>query len=167
MLPAWSPDGLQIAFRSDVLHEGNWDIYLIDINGQNLKRLTTNRGDDRYPAWSPDGTELAFSSDRSGQPQIYVMDMIGRKKIRQLTDQPFSGQGPAWSPPGDQIAFGGMKENEAKSVGIYVIAAKGGKPTLRVPGSESPPAWGRGPLRFAVDFRKKLATTWGAIKKRN
>ena len=168
MLPAWSPDGLQIAFRSDILHEGNWDIYLTDIDGQNLKRLTTNRGDDRYPAWSPDGTELAFSSDRSGQPQIYIMNMIGRKKIWQLTDLPFSGQGPAWSPAGDQIAFGGQEDIDIKSLGIYVADAKGGKPTLRVPtGSSSPPAWGKGPVRFAVDPREKLATTWGAIKKRN
>ena len=167
MSPTWSPDGAQIAFRSDIRHEGNWDIYLIDIDGQNLKRLTTNRGDDHYPDWSPDGSEIAFSSDRSGKSQIYVMNLIGRKKIRQLTDLPFSGQGPVWSPAGDQIAFGGQKKNEAESVGIYVIDAKGGKPILRVASPGGPPAWGRGPLRFAVDPREKLGTTWGAIKKGN
>ena len=167
MLPAWSPDGLQIAFRSDILHEGNWDIYLTDIDGQILWRLTVHPGDDLYPAWSPDGTELAFSSDRSGQSQIYIMDMIGRKKIRQLTDLPFSCQGPAWSPEGDQIAFGGRKGNDLKSVGIYVVDAEGGKPTLHIPGPGGAPAWGKGPVRFAVDPRKKLTTTWGAIKKNN
>ena len=167
MSPTWSPDGAQIAFRSDIRHEGNWDIYLIDIDGQNLKRLTTNRGDDHYPDWSPDGSEIAFSSDRSGKSQIYVMNLIGRKKIRQLTDLPFSGQGPVWSPAGDQIAFGGQKKNEAESVGIYVVDAKGGKPILRVASPGGPPAWGRGPLRFAVDPREKLGTTWGAIKKGN
>ena len=168
MLPTWSPDGLQIAFRSDILHVGNWDIYLIDIDGQNLKRLTTNRQDDHYPAWSPDGTEIAFSSDRSGRSQIYVMDIIGRKKIRQLTHLPFSGKGPAWSPGGDQIAFGGQKEDDLKSIGIYVVDAAGGEPTLRVPtGTSSPPTWGKGPIRFAVNPREKLATTWGAIKKEN
>ena len=168
MLPAWSPDGLQITFRSDIHHEGNWDIYLIDIDGQNLKRLTTNRADDRYPAWSPDGTELAFSSDRSGRSQIYLMNMIGRKKIRQLTKLPFSGQGPAWSPGGDQIAFGGQTDDDLKSSGIYVVAAKGGKPRLRaLTGTSSPPAWGNGPVRFAVDPQEKLATTWVAIKKGN
>lgn len=168
MLPTWSPDGSQIAFRSDIFDERNWDIYLIDIDGQNLKRLTTNRGDDRYPAWSLDGTELAFSSDRSGQPQIYVMDMIGRKEIRQLTDLPFSGKGPAWSPGGDQIAFGGQKGDDLESVGIYVVDARGGEPTLRVPtGTSSAPAWSHGPVRFAVDLQEKLATTWGVIKKGN
>ena len=44
MLPTWSPDGLQIAFRSDIFDERNWDIYLIDIDGKNLRRLTTHRG---------------------------------------------------------------------------------------------------------------------------
>ena len=168
MLPTWSPDGLQIAFRSDIFDERNWDIYLIDIDGKNLRRLTTHRGDDRYPAWSPDGTELAFSSDRNGKSQIYIMDMIGRKKIRQLTDLPFSGKGPAWSPEGNQIAFGGLEDNDIKSLGIYVVDAKGGKPTLRVStGTSSPPAWAEGPVRFAVDPREKLTTTWGLIKKGN
>ena len=99
-------------------------------------RLTTDRGDDRFPAWSPDGTELARSKWKS---QIYIMDMIGRKKIRQLTDLPFSGQGPAWSPAGDQIAFGGLEGNDLESVGIYVVDAEGGKPTLRIPVPSGPP----------------------------
>ena len=172
MSPTWSPDGRQIAFRSDLFAEGNWDIYLMDINiGANLlnpRRLTVDLGDDHYPAWSPDGSEIAFSSDRSGQSQIYVMNMIGRKKIRQLTNLPFSGKGPAWSPEGNQIAFGGQKEDDLKSIGIYVVDAEGGEPTLRVPtGTSSPPTWGKGPVRFAINPREKLTTTWGAIKKRN
>lgn len=171
MSPTWSPDGRQVAFRSDLFAEGNWDIYLMDINiGANLlnpRRLTVDPGDDHYPAWSPDGTEIAFSSDRSGQSQIYVINMIGDEKIRQLTDLPFSGQGPVWSPAGDQIAFGGWKGDDLESVGLYVVDAKGGEPTLRIPGPSGPPAWGKGPLRFAVDPQEKLATTWGAIKKGN
>ncbi len=171
MSPTWSPDGRQIAVRSDLFAEGNWDIYLLDINigvnPLNPRRLTVDPGDDHYPAWSPDGTEIAFSSDRSGQSQIYVMDMIKGEKIRQLTDLPFSGQGPVWSPAGDQIAFGGWKGDDLESVGLYVVDAKGGEPTLRIPGPSGPPAWGKGPLRFAVDPREKLTTTWGAIKKGN
>ena len=167
MAPTWSRDGLQLAFRSDLFAEGNWDIYLIDINGQNPRRLTVDPGDDHYPVWSPEGSEIAFSSDRSGKSQIYVMDMIRNNKIRQLTDLPFSGQGPVWSPDGDQIAFGGQKGDDLESVGVYAVNAKGGKPILRVPGPSGPPAWGKGPVRFAVDPREKLTTIWGAIKKGN
>ena len=174
MAPTWSRDGLQLAFRSDLFAEGNWDIYLIDINGQNPRRLTVDPGDDHYPVWSPEGSEIAFSSDRSGKSQIYVMDMIRNNKIRQLTDLPFSGQGPVWAPDGDQIAFGGQKGDDLESVGIYVVNAKGGKPILRVPGPGGPPAWGKGPVHFtadpqekAVDPREKLGTTWGVIKKSN
>ena len=174
MSPTWSRDGLQLAFRSDLFAEGNWDIYLIDTNGQNPRRLTVDPGDDHYPVWSPEGSEIAFSSDRSGKSQIYVMDMIRDKKIRQLTDLPFSGQGPVWSPEGDQIAFGGLKGDDLESVGIYVVDAKGGEPILRVPGPSGPPAWGSGPVHFtvdpqekAVDPREKLGTIWGTIKKNN
>lgn len=174
MAPTWSRDGLQLAFRSDLFAEGNWDLYLIDTNGQNPRRLTVDPGDDHYPAWSPEGSEIAFSSDRSGKSQIYVMDMIRDNKIRQLTDLPFSGQGPVWSPAGDQIAFGGWKGDDLESVGLYVVDAKGGKPILRVAGPGGPPAWGRGPVRFtadpqekAVDPREKLGTTWGVIKRSN
>lgn len=174
MSPTWSRDGLQLAFRSDLFAEGNWDIYLIDTNGKNPRRLTVDPGDDHYPVWSPEGSEIAFSSDRSGKSQIYVMDMIRDNKIRQLTDLPFSGQGPVWSPEGDQIAFGGLKGDDLESVGIYVVDAKGGEPILRVPGPSGPPAWGSGPVHFtaapqekAVDPREKLGTIWGVIKKSN
>ena len=60
MSPTWSRDGLQIAFRSDLFAEGNWDIYLMDIDGQNPRRFTVDPGDDHYPAWSPEGSEIAF-----------------------------------------------------------------------------------------------------------
>ena len=63
MSPTWSRDGLRLAFRSDLFAEGNWDIYLIDINGRNPMRLTVDPGDDHYPAWSPEGSEIAFMVD--------------------------------------------------------------------------------------------------------
>jgi Tol biopolymer transport system component len=48
--PTWSPDGTRLAFTSD--HEGNPEIYIINIDGTGLKRLTNYPGDDFAPTWS-------------------------------------------------------------------------------------------------------------------
>jgi Tol biopolymer transport system component len=55
--PAWSPDGTRIAFASN--RDGDWDIYVMDADGGNVRRLTGTRGHrdalrgDYDPAWSP------------------------------------------------------------------------------------------------------------------
>jgi TolB protein len=47
--PAWSPDGQKIVFVSN--QDGNDEIYMIDVDGKNLKRLTMNRYQDTDPCW--------------------------------------------------------------------------------------------------------------------
>jgi Tol biopolymer transport system component len=49
--PTWSPDGQHIAFTS--FDDNKSDIYVINIDGTNLIRLTDNQGANRAPAWSP------------------------------------------------------------------------------------------------------------------
>jgi Tol biopolymer transport system component len=49
--PTWSPDGKKIAFVSD--RGGNDDIYVMDANGANVKRVTTNPASDSNPRWRP------------------------------------------------------------------------------------------------------------------
>ena len=46
-------------------------------DGSNLVRLTNNPAIDTSPTWSPSGTQIAFTSDRSGSPQIYIIDADG------------------------------------------------------------------------------------------
>ena len=74
----------QIAFSSE--RDGNPEIYVMDINGKNQRRLTNTRGDDWSPSWSPDGKRIVFFSDRDGHVhpkhgwstfEIYVMDADG------------------------------------------------------------------------------------------
>ena len=65
----------QIAFHS--LRDGNVEIYVMDADGQNQRRLTNNPHDDRSPSWSPDGKRIAFVSKRDGNVEIYVMDADG------------------------------------------------------------------------------------------
>ena len=73
--PALSPNGTQVAFMAQ--NEGNWDIYLINIDGSGLKRLTTDPARDGLPTWSPDGQAIAFVSERDGQWAIYGLTPAG------------------------------------------------------------------------------------------
>jgi hypothetical protein len=62
-----------VAFTSN--RNGNSDIYLLDIETENVNRLTSNRACDHRPALSEDGRRLIFVSDRSGQPDVYMMNL--------------------------------------------------------------------------------------------
>jgi Tol biopolymer transport system component len=119
--PAWSPDGKKIAFASAPLKGtsiGKYDIYVINIDGSNLTRLTKEGGWD--PCWSPDGKKIAFVSNRDGSVNIYIMNADG-SNVTQITKMPhyFEWVGsngvlkgtievpahPSWSPDGKRIVF--------------------------------------------------------------
>jgi len=100
--PTISPDGSKIAFQSFV--EGNWEIFVMDSDGRNIKQLTFNPADDVQPAWSPDGQRIAFASKRDGNWEIYTMDPEGRN-IKNLTLNVADDMKPTWSPDTKEIAF--------------------------------------------------------------
>ncbi len=60
--PTWSPDGRQIAFAAMV--EGFNDLYVYDLEANQMRRLTHDAFTELHPAWSPDGKSIAFSTDR-------------------------------------------------------------------------------------------------------
>ena len=69
--PTVSPDGKTIAYVS--ARDGDWEIYLIDADGKNERRITNDIGRSIQPAFSPDGRHLVFVSDRSDTFHIYMM----------------------------------------------------------------------------------------------
>jgi TolB protein len=73
--PQASPDGQQIAFMSQ--RDGNWEIYVVSLDGTGLRRLTYQAANDGLPAWSPDGRHIAFVSDREGQWAVWALDVQG------------------------------------------------------------------------------------------
>lgn len=63
--------GTQIAFVSDV--RGNKEIYVMEADGANKRRVTANRQINLFPAWSPDGSTLLYTSYRSGAPDLWTV----------------------------------------------------------------------------------------------
>jgi len=79
--PEASPDGRQVAFMSQ--RDGNWEVYVVDIDGSNLRRLTDSPANDGLPTWSPGGDHIAFVTDREGSWAVWVMRPDGSDQ-RQL-----------------------------------------------------------------------------------
>ena len=126
-----------IAFNSE--REGNTDIYVMNTDGSDQKRLTDDPGYDAWPAWSPDGAEIAFVSDRGGNADIYLMDADG-SNLRQLTKHSASDIWPAWSPDGTRIAFPSRRDGNFE---IYVVNVDGSnlQRLTNTTAAEDFPAW--------------------------
>lgn len=88
----WSPNGGQVAFHSD--RDGNWEIYVINIDGTWLRRITLNPTSDFYPVWSPNGLRIAFISDRGGENGVYATSGIGGGAIKLFEAELPSSIGP-------------------------------------------------------------------------
>ncbi len=111
----------RILFSSN--RDGDWDIYSMDVNGENVVQLTDHPAFDRQPAASPDGRRIAFTSERGGKPDLYVMDSDGNNVIR-LAHEGFSKFAPAWSPDGTRIAFCSLRD-VVGNFEIYAMDADG------------------------------------------
>ncbi len=87
--PAWSPDGTRIAFQSK--RDGNQEIYVINVDGTGLRRLTNHPAVDGRAAWSPDSQWIAFESEREGKLDIYIMRADGTDVRRVTTNNGKNG----------------------------------------------------------------------------
>jgi TolB protein len=102
--PAWSPDGSQIAFMSS--QGGDPEIYVSDLTGAHLHRVTFAAGVSTSPAWNPKtGKQIVFVSDRAGSPILYLSNSDGSDV--QKIDLPDKGYviDPSWSPNAQLVAF--------------------------------------------------------------
>ena len=111
----------RIVFSSN--RDGDWDIYSMDVNGDNLRQLTDHPAFDRQPAASPDGRRIAFTSARGVTYDVYVMDSDSNNVIR-LAHEGFSKFAPTWSPDGTRIAFSSFRDVVGNSE-IYAMDADG------------------------------------------
>jgi TolB protein len=92
----------RIAFVSQ--HGEGKEIYLMDYDGRNIRRLTTTGTINLSPVWSPPGDELAFVSWRGKQPGVYVMSSDGQLGHLATVGGELSAA-PEWSPDGRRLVY--------------------------------------------------------------
>ena len=130
------------------------DIYLMDADGSNVKRLTSYEGSEWAPDISPDGKRILFMSSHAGGREIFVMDIDGTN-VTQVTKNRVEEGSPVWSWDGRQIAFIAKMSGDA-SAEVYLIAPDGSNQIRLTSNSinESDLAW-------SPDGSKIAYTTFG------
>ena len=113
---SWSPDGDSFAYHA--IQDVNFDIHVMDVRTQTSHQVTFNDSRDIWPAWSPNGQWISFASNRTGNSELYRINVDGGNLI-QLTE----GQDcdlSAWSPSSQWIAF-------TSNATLFVMDAEGGE----------------------------------------
>jgi Tol biopolymer transport system component len=120
---AFSPDGGQIAFRSERAGGG---IFVMGATGESVRRVTTVGFD---PAWSPDGKSIAYATEgifdpyaRNSESEVWIAEIATGRRRRLLRADAVQ---PTWSPDGRSIAFWTNKSGQRD---ISTVAAEGGIP---------------------------------------
>ena len=87
------------------LAPANWDVYLFERPGATPRRLTTAPGLDYNPVVSPDGRWVVFTSERTGNPELYTVDLLKPGKPVRLTESDAMEDAADFSPDGGTLVF--------------------------------------------------------------
>ncbi|MEO1457783.1 MAG: M20/M25/M40 family metallo-hydrolase [Pseudomonadota bacterium] len=146
---AYSPDGSRIVFASnrhayaETLSEADaarlardksyfMELYVMDADGSNVRRLTETRGYDGGPFWSADGQKIVWRrfSEDGARAEIFTMNADGTGE-RQLTDLDVLSWAPFFHPSGDYIVFSNNAEGFS-NFELFIVDAEGAREPVRV-----------------------------------
>jgi len=110
------------------------DLWTADLDGKNVRRLTSDIGVESYPAFSPDGSLIAFSGQYDGNTDVYVVPAAGGVPKR-LTWHPMADLVQGFTPDGKSVVFVSARDSAVRAyLGLYTIPVEGGVPAkLAVP----------------------------------
>lgn len=81
--PAWSPDGTQIVYSGgDGTRNGQWEVFLLDVETGESRQVTQNPGADWACGWSPDGEWILMVSEYKENWDVYAIRPDGSNRIR-------------------------------------------------------------------------------------
>lgn len=111
-----------LAFHSD--RTGDKEIFLMDWDGANERRITAHRTVSLFPAWKADGSGVAYVSYLDGAPGIYLADIATGRKRPLVTGGAFNTS-PTFSPDGRRMAYASSLDGNTE---IFVAGADGSSP---------------------------------------
>ncbi len=132
--PAFSPDGSEIVFVMDS------DVYLMDINGHNLCRLTRSAAMEYAPSFSPDSSMIMFTRQQdSGDTGVWIMNRDGLN-AQEVVRNGFMGR---FSPDGRQVVFTAARDGNHD---LYATVVDGGlwQQLTTASGIDTYPSWACG-----------------------
>lgn len=138
--PAWSPDGMRLAFSTGL--PGDLHIALISATGGGVTYLTHSTPSDVEPSWSPDGRRIVFArASTPAQSNLVIVDVVTGEERALPTDR--NGRMPAWSPKGDLIAFSGRLPGAPAD--LYTVTVDGSvvRQVTNTEMSERHPNWAK------------------------
>jgi tricorn protease len=119
--PSLSPDSKEIVFVS------GGDIWSVPSDGGTARLLVSHPATESKPLFSPDGKYLAFGSSRTGNGDIYILDLASGD-LRRLTFDDVNEQLDGWSRDGKWIYFTSSARDISGMGDIFRVAASGGTP---------------------------------------
>ncbi len=148
-----SPDRTRIAFSST--RSGSYDLYVMDADGKNHRRVTVDPGTEGEPAWTPDGARIVYTAAPRGDvPQLVSVRADGND-ARAITASAGGNRAPDVSPDGRRVAFVSTRDGNPE---IYETDIGGGEARriTRTSDRESSPRYlPNGDLVFVVDKGSK------------
>lgn len=120
---SFHPDGRELVYQSDAL--GRWQLFTINIDGSNPRRLIDSPGNDITPVYSPDAKHIAFVSERDGNREVYICDADGTNQ-RNISNNPAHDIHPSWSADSKRVLFSSNRnKDDADDYDIYEMAIDG------------------------------------------
>jgi TolB protein len=116
------------------------EVYIVDYDGFNPRRVTVNNSINILPAWNPDGRSLAYVSYRQGSPDVFVAHIFEGRSTNVTAGKGAQAFAPAWSPDGKRIAYA---SNRSGNMDIWVANADGtdARRVTNTAASETAPFW--------------------------
>ena len=124
------------------------------------RKLTKHVAIETEPALSPDGKTLAYISDRTGTPQVYLLNLATKKTTR-LTKKGNYNSSPSWSPDGTMIAYNGVRNSKSVIFRVLVDDPLGFETQVSPKGMQAEsPVWSSDGSLVAYQAKKTGQQNW-------